>query len=293
MERLPENKKKRRAADLRAFPLGVAAIVCFFVGVSGGTLSWYFLGAKSPRNKNQAKAAALPSVQTREDNQTNNLTAAARNIKIFAPAGELPVAGDDNLKFFAIAETEVTVAQYREYLSAIGRIEESESLDGEDDKPVTNVSWTDAKNYCDWLGGQIGAEVRLPTEAEWEFAARGKEKLKYPWGNKWNNFAAQSVETKGAIHSVKSFPLNKSPFGAFDMVGNVWEWTSEIAVDRAGKPLKYIGGKIEFQNSTLRIVKGGSATERRNKISAESRFAVPEEMRLPIIGFRYVIVRQP
>ncbi len=73
---------------------------------------------------------------------------------------------------------------------------------------------------------KLGFEVRLPTYAEWQRAAGGPKQFKYPWGNEWNEAAISSEKAPRAF-PVKSFDLNRSPYGAFDMVGNVWEWTGE------------------------------------------------------------------
>jgi len=87
--------------------------------------------------------------------------------------------------------------------------------------PVTFVDWDEANAFCQWLG------KRLPTEAEWEKAARGPEGWIYPWGN----FFDYRRANVGGIHSgpmpVGSFPLGRSPYGASDMIGNVWEWTAD------------------------------------------------------------------
>ena len=80
---------------------------------------------------------------------------------------------------------------------------------------MVNVSWRDANAFCQWLGKKLGLPVRLPTEAEWELAARGSQGNKYPWGNDWNDEAALSKKTGGKISAVKSFPINRSPFGAY------------------------------------------------------------------------------
>jgi formylglycine-generating enzyme required for sulfatase activity len=129
------------------------------------------------------------------------------------------------LDAFWIDQTEVTNAQYRKCLDA-GVCRKPVYWDNSDfsapDQPVVGVTWNDARTYCEWAGG------RLPTEAEWEKAARGTDGRTYPWGNE--PATCERVSYGGCVGKaspVGSYPTGASPYGALDMAGNVWEWVAD------------------------------------------------------------------
>jgi len=96
------------------------------------------------------------------------------------------------------------------------------SWGGQDDHPIVNVTYDDAVAYCNWAG------VELPTEAQWEKAARGTDGRIWPWGNKWDNRKCHSGESGiDKTTPVGSFPSGASPYGVMDMAGNVWEWCAD------------------------------------------------------------------
>jgi formylglycine-generating enzyme required for sulfatase activity len=306
----------------RVLPLAIATVVCFLVAVTLGYGSWYFLGShrwqKKPTdaeytitnienvNANTApknETAELPVNQPIAPNpptETSAEPAKPENV-VEVTGGEVTLGGEATgrplkrvlVNNFAIAETEVTNAQYAEFVKTTNHRappnwKNGELPEGAEDFPVTGVSLADAEAFCKWLAAKINLPVRLPTEAEWEMAARGRENNRYPWGNDWDAKAAASAENGGKVSAVKSFPLNRSPFGAFDMAGNVWEWTqdkvseSEVSDEQVLAALK--SGKV------LRVVKGGSATEKAAQISARARFEIPQETRAATVGFRYVVL---
>jgi formylglycine-generating enzyme required for sulfatase activity len=93
---------------------------------------------------------------------------------------------------------------------------------GKENHPVVNVSWTDIQSFCAWAG------VRLPTEAEWEKAARGTDGRKYPWGNEPPTMELCNFgKNVGDTTPVGSYPAGASPYGVLDMAGNVWEWVND------------------------------------------------------------------
>ncbi len=146
----------------------------------------------------------------------------------------------------------------------------------EPEQPVVGVSIEAARQYCRWLGDQIGCEVRLPTASEWEKAARGVDARRYVWGDDYlpdaafTNENTQAKERFELMAPCASFPLDESVYGVCDLAGNVREWTS-----------------TRFDNSENFIIKGASfATSRRFLpcASADDAQRVPSD-----IGFRYVI----
>jgi len=189
---------------------------------------------------------------------------------------------------FFISETEVTNEQYQAFVNETNRKAPNGWTNGvfpagAANEPVTGVTWQDAVDYCQWLSTKIGATVRLPTEAEWELAARGPQGLKYPWGNEWDDRAAASENKRGVVHAVKSYPAGRSPCGAYDMAGNVWEWVGE-ARDSQDKT----AGEDRAKS---RLIKGGAANEQQSLISATSRNLIPRDYAGAFLGFRYIVLR--
>ena len=261
---------------------------------------------------------------------------------VFVPAGEFlmgslesePDADEHEkpqrtiyLDAFWIDQTEVTNAQFARFIAATGyrtdaqkvnlspvyKLETNEweemrganwqqprgpdsSLDGLDDHPVVQVSWNDAKAYCQW------AQRRLPTEAEWEKAARGTDGRRYPWGNtplesNLINSADRSIEQKWASDRlddgyrftapVGNYPDGASPYGALDMVGNVWEWVADIYDEDYYKE----GPDENPQGATFgnyRIRRGGSWRNTQRLVRTTHRLWHNDWSRSDQVGFRCV-----
>lgn len=147
-----------------------------------------------------------------------------------------------------ISKYPITNIQYRQFIKATRHHEHTHWENGypEDRQhyPVVDVSWSDAVAFCQWASHRTGQTIRLPTEAEWEKAARGTDGRIYPWGNRWqirrcNNKDAGVKDTT----PVRRYPLGASPYGVHDMAGNVWEWTSTISDKEFSYPYQADDGR--------------------------------------------------
>lgn len=301
--------------ELRLLPFAVAGLICFTIAVILGTGSWLVFGSREQHNLPAAAETSLPSNYETPETQATPLAPETipANPTIVKPrvegavdvsGGEIAIGGGETklplervaVKDFSIAETEVTNSQYAEFVKATGHPAPPHWKNGEfpagaENFPVTSVSYDDAVAFCQWLEKKIGLPVRLPTEAEWELAARGAGGNKYPWGSEWNRQAVLSKENGGKIYAVKSFPLNRSPFGAFDMAGNVWEWTQEKVGKNEEVTDQAVKEALE-KGLVLRVVKGGSSLIPAAQISAQARYEIPENAKAPSVGFRYVVERK-
>ena len=154
-----------------------------------------------------------------------------------------------NLSGYWIYKNDVTVAEYKAFCQATVRaIPPAPWWGWQDDNPVVNVTWDDAAAYAAWAG------VSLPTEAQWEKAARGTDGRTYPWGNDWDPslcvHSANELGDLGATKPVGSCPSGASPYGCLDMAGNGWQWCSDWYGETYYKSLPASGA--------LRVLRGGS-----------------------------------
>lgn len=128
---------------------------------------------------------------------------------------------------YYVSKYEVTFDQYDKFCEETGKTKPNSHTWGRGNMPVMNVNWNDAKAFCDWLSNKTGKNIHLPTEAQWEYAARGAYQRDYPWGNsKPTNDLC--VFLSHGPKEVDVCPLGKSPFGIYNMAGNVAEWCSDF-----------------------------------------------------------------
>jgi sulfatase modifying factor 1 len=182
---------------------------------------------------------------------------------------------------FLIDKTEVTWRQLRKFTESSGSPLPREPIGGTpDDYPAAFVLWDEAKAYCEWVGG------RLPTEAEWEKAARGTDGYTYPWGDQWDSRRCNSIS--GGLHrpeSVGSHPGCVSPYGVLDMAGSVWEWCA----DRYGET--YYAESLSHDpkgptSGRLRVMRGGAWMSQPSWVRAAYRFKGSPTSRNVDHGFR-------
>ncbi|GEM_PF-1499830 len=202
-------------------------------------------------------------------------------------SSEQPVH-DVTVASFAMGKYEVTFAEYDQFAEATGRDKPDDKGWGRGNRPVMNVSWHDATAYLNWLSEQTGRTYRLPTEAEWEYAARAGTQTKYWWGNEIGtnlaNCGSSGSEWSGKQTApVGSFKAN--PFGLYDTVGNVWEWCADPwHSNYQGAPTD---GRIWNSNDTeSRLLRGGSFNYYPKFCRAALRFWYSSDLHIRYRGFR-------
>jgi serine/threonine-protein kinase len=260
--------------------IGIAAAIILAAGVVGMT-AWLRQDQPEPaQEKGKAeetanKGAGSPrDVNRRQERDASNKKAAKEEPKSPSPpppgmvrvtGGEFVMGNDSGDEYerpahrvkvgsFFIDKYEVTCEEYAKFMRARNYTRAPVGWNGVNHPPgdarhpVTGVTWDDANAYAQWAG------KRLPTEEEWEFAARGTGGRRYPWGDDWRAGLANADaegQSRKKTAEVGEFDGGASPFGVFDMAGNAWEWTAS--------PLAaYPGGRLpKQQEGDLRVIRGG------------------------------------
>jgi len=216
---------------------------------------------EKPKNPNAGMQLPMYYDQTRIGKKANDM--------ILVPAGEFIMGTNDRLPdegpehkvtvtAFYIDKYEVTNLQYKQFIDTTNHKSPNHFRnrtfpDGKADHPVVYVSWYDADEYCHWAG------KRLPTEQEWEKAARSTDGRIYPWGNDFAITRANTpqhwliLEQDGDTTPVGAFPAGVSAYGTYDMSGNVWEWTASWYKPHPGNERV-----TENYGEKYKVLKGGS-----------------------------------
>ena len=294
-----ENEKKNSS---KTFLLIAAALVVCLTVVAGAGYAAYQMMLASP-----AAEVTAPTKQTNNppaENPTNTVppveTRKAEMIKIPGGSFQMGAATADGQDLARPAHTvtvndfwmdkfEVTNAEYAKFVEEAKHRAPANWINGkflpeEEMLPVTAVSLDDAKAFAAWRSKRDGAQYRLPTEQEWEYAARnGSEENLYPWGDKWEN--GKAVMGKLAAQAVGSSPEGANKWGVQDLIGNVWEWTeTSFATYPGNTQLKVNEGGF--------AARGGSFHEKPDSkpasINAIFRNAFEPTKRDNRIGFRLV-----
>lgn len=206
------------------------------------------------------------------------------------------------LDTFFISPVPITNSQYRLFVQATNHRfprfwENGRPLKGMESHPVVGLDWPDVLAYCAWLSLVTGKNVTLPSEAEWEKAARGDhDKRIYPWGNEIGlnrcNYRELGLET---TTPVGIFIDGISPYGCLDMVGNVYEWTRTIWGKTSNQPdfiypYTPTDGREDLaaENSILRVIRGGSFRGHKDRVQCTYRVPPELDHRHARLGFRLI-----
>ncbi len=200
-------------------------------------------------------------------------------------SGREPIEGpvrEVTVKPFAISKTEITYAEWITCVDAGGCNGHRPGAPANDAMPAAAISWRDASAYTKWLSAETGETYRLPTEAEWEYAARGGTSTAYWWGDKFD--AASALRDK--VREAGSLPEN--PFGLQGMLGNVSEWTQDCYVNGyTDAPTD--GSAVTSGDCSRRVVRGGSVKSSPAAHRAANRARLPVATRDRQYGFRIVL----
>jgi len=267
-QREAEEAKRRRRKKLMLLVIIAAVVVLTVVAVI-----WIRPTLKGEQHSTNRNASIQQTGQTTSAPSTGPTQPPPG--MVYVPGGEFMMGRDDGdeyekpahlekLKAFFIDTYEVTCGDYERFVKEDSHPAPPDWKGGAcpadaTRKPVTGVTWGDAVAFCHWRS------KRLPTEQEWEFAARGTDGRLYPWGKRWRAGVANAYGASANMLEVGSFPEGKSPFGAFDMVGNAWEWTT---ADMTAYP----GGKLPPDEPTgTKVLRGGTYKSNKHEATATYR----------------------
>ena len=199
------------------------------------------------------------------------------------------------VRSFALGQYEVTFEEYDRFAQATGRRRPADRGWGRGARPVINVSWEDATAYAAWLSAEAGKEYRLPSESEWEYAARAGTTTRYSWGDDIGRSRANCEGCRGRwddenrTSPAGSFATN--PWGLHDMHGNVWEWVEDCWHENYAGALRDGSAWTTGGNCSRRVLRGGSWNSLPRSLRSANRLRLDAEDRGSLNGFR--VARTP
>jgi formylglycine-generating enzyme required for sulfatase activity len=292
---------KRKSKGLILGIAGALALLLIVIaGVTIAFMSGLFTTATDPGNR--TAATPTPAVSP-------TVTTVSKQIEMVAiPGGTFMMGRNDRpaefpehtvqVSNFLISKTEVTNAQYLEFVNAKGHVPpkhwvEGVPIRGTESEPVGFVSLDDAIAFTKWKSQVDGGTFRLPTEQEWEYVARnGSKQNLYPWGDTWIEGNAVMGRSDSELSPVGSKPQGANTWGVLDLIGNVYEWTSSQyyrypgSEERVAAPDKQKEAALKSQFA----IRGGSVDIDRAKIDITSTFRAfaARETKNKVLGFRIV-----
>jgi len=253
--------KKSRRGMARFVALLLALLPCVANGAAVETTKVARDSAAAP----QAKAGAHPRLG-------DEMTEPVLGMKfVYIPPGSFVMGSPESepnrypderqhrveiRKGFWLGKYEVTFAQYDVFAKATHHVRPLDEGWGRGNRPVMNVKWFEAVEFTQWLSRKSGMHCRLPTEAEWEYAARAGTTTAYSWGDDPADFPDYAWNTTNANGRTHPVGLKKpNPWGLYDMHGNVWEWTASVYSEH------YDGSELkgsDFRSKAKRVARGGA-----------------------------------
>jgi sulfatase modifying factor 1 len=301
------SQKKSRAGLLMGVLIGL-----FVMGIVGGAAWWFLSGRKATKPPATVTPTETPTETPKPIETPQPPAPVAPEGMVLVPAGTYTIGRDDEsdlekpqhavaLPAYFIDRTEVTNEAYKKFVDETNHKPPTnwrgkDYPPGRASYPVTGMTWQDAADYAAWAG------KRLPTEAEWEAAARGPQGQHYPWGNEWlpgqanigvqMGEPAKNDEYPPQIMAVGGYPQGASPAGALDMIGNVWEYTADEFKLYSGNSATLDDPKVKADlkikpGVIYRVIRGG-AFDGGQQHDGSYRGFLDASLAYPKIGFRCV-----